>query len=327
MLKAINGFFVKGLLKEYFFIFYMKKILVIGDLNYDLIYEGIVIGQNNDIKPYRVAGGSGLNAAIEFKKAGYSPFLIGKVGDDVYGRCLLEKIESERLDSFIIVDKINPTCVCNIFYLSDKQLGRTIFFDNKNTNDYDLKQLDNIMNEFASIENGYIYLTLYLFVHYQYNMNKCAEYINALKKSKLKIIVDIVPHNLHLHVSKDDLDFLFDEGVYAVVGEYNTFIGLMGDFNKRSDGYCPSYEDYFDISKRYKAEYYICRFGEHNISYQTIYYRAGDELIFIERDKDTGYQRLEDVTRRRGYGEYLTTKALQVLKKNKYTEGGDGCYY
>lgn len=293
----------------------MKNILVIGDLNYDLVYDGIVIGQNNDVKPFRVAGGSGLNACIEFKKAGYSPFLVGKVGDDVYGRCILEKIEIEGLNSFVVVDKVLPTCVCNIFYLKDKDSGRTIFFDNKNTNDYDLKQLNNAMVKLVLTENDYIYLTLYLFVHYQYDMNLCAEYINAIKRSKLKIIVDIVPHNMYLHISGSDLSFLFDGGVFAVIGEYDTFIGLMDDPDKKSHNNCPCYDDYFDISEHYKSEYYICRFGYHNISCQTIFFRLGEELVFIERDKDTGYLSIDDKSKRRGYGDYLTSVALFLIEK------------
>lgn len=295
--------------------FYMKKVLVIGDLNFDLVYNNVIIGQNNDIKPKRVAGGSGLNASIEFKKAGFNPIVIGKVGDDVYGKCVLDKILKENLSSAVVVDKYLPTCICNIIYMSGGGDFRTILFDDESANDYNVDYLRHVIRSNIFDANDYVYLTLYLFVHLKYDINKCCEYIEVLMSIKAKLIVDIVPHNLYLRISMSDFRCLFESNMYMLIGEYHTFLGLMGIEKNVSSNDGPSYDDCIAISEKFHSRFYICRFGYHNISCQTMFYRLEDKVIFIEKNKDTGYLKLDDVMKKRGYGEYLTSLALIELEK------------
>lgn len=85
------------------------KITVIGSLNMDLIVgaphipvpgETIIGGEFNT-----VAGGKGANQAVAAARLGGAVTMVGKVGDDAYGRAQIEGMQADGIDTtFISID-------------------------------------------------------------------------------------------------------------------------------------------------------------------------------------------------------------------------------
>jgi len=77
-------------------------IIVFGSLNMDMVMKVEKMPQPGDtvLSPsYRkVAGGKGANQALAAARAGASVKLFGKVGDDEFGRSLLNSLEKSSVD-------------------------------------------------------------------------------------------------------------------------------------------------------------------------------------------------------------------------------------
>ena len=96
-----------------------KKILVVGSMNMDLIVttnrfpeEGeTVLGCSFSTAP----GGKGANQAVQAAKLGAQVDIIGRVGDDLHGKTLLQSVKDQGVGiENVQTDETTPTAVANI---------------------------------------------------------------------------------------------------------------------------------------------------------------------------------------------------------------------
>lgn len=96
----------------------MKKICVIGSLNMDLVVKVETMpraGQTligSDFK--EVPGGKGANQAVAMARLGGSVSMIGKVGNDSFGKTLIEALKNDKVDTKYIHIEDGPTGVAMI---------------------------------------------------------------------------------------------------------------------------------------------------------------------------------------------------------------------
>ena len=84
------------------------KILVVGSMNMDLYVEGAnrlpAFGESVQCGHYGYTpGGKGANQAVAVAKQGADVFMVGRVGDDAYGKTMKEAMESEGVHTDCVV--------------------------------------------------------------------------------------------------------------------------------------------------------------------------------------------------------------------------------
>ncbi len=96
-----------------------KKILVVGSSNVDFVVKTkrlpssgeTFIGESFSI----VDGGKGANQAVAVKRLGGDVYFMSKIGDDRFGRYVLDSLQREQINNeMIIVDKSKPTGIAMI---------------------------------------------------------------------------------------------------------------------------------------------------------------------------------------------------------------------
>jgi len=137
----------------------VKKIIVIGSTNQDIVIEGGRIPSPGETvfgdTLHFLSGGKGLNQAIAAKNFNEEVLFVGKVGDDIFGYNLIKYFEEIGLNNQI--EKLNSistgTAVINI----DKKGENAITLvkgANDKFNKNDLKILDNYLeNDILLIQN------------------------------------------------------------------------------------------------------------------------------------------------------------------------------
>ncbi|MEQ8964219.1 MAG: ribokinase [Azospirillaceae bacterium] len=93
-------------------------ILVFGSLNMDLVLQApaiprpgeTVLGESYETKP----GGKGNNQAVAATRAGAPVVMAGAVGDDAFGRSLLDNLRAEGIDATAVVTADRPTGIAMI---------------------------------------------------------------------------------------------------------------------------------------------------------------------------------------------------------------------
>ena len=290
-----------------------RRILVIGDINIDILYHNVQFGQNRPHKPIKTVGGTGINASIAFKNEDFFPIIFGKIGADYYGEIILNSLNLEKIDSFLEIDKQKPTCLCNIIYFNNNDILRTVFYDSYNTNDYDINNLKEVISSIHLDNNDYIFLSLYLIPHVDFDLKYCSDFYNVLIETKASIIIDLVPHDIYDLCTFSELKFIFDKPVFAIIAEFRTYMALLNAKYRTCELIVPHEPEYLEIAHNFKSYYHICRFGTGNISNQSVYSVDDNNSInYIEKDMDTGYTLLES-TMKRGFGDVLTSKTLKKI--------------
>lgn len=98
----------------------MKKILVIGSLNMDLVVKVAKLPKLGETilgeTLYENPGGKGANQAVAAAKLGGNVSMIGKLGNDNYGEQLLQNLKNNniRTEGIIRCDKITGTAVIEV---------------------------------------------------------------------------------------------------------------------------------------------------------------------------------------------------------------------
>lgn len=95
------------------------KILVVGSMNMDLVTSAdrfVCAGETISGRSFRTApGGKGANQAISAARLGADVRMIGRVGDDAFGRELIASAAESGVDtSFIQISKTSPTGIADI---------------------------------------------------------------------------------------------------------------------------------------------------------------------------------------------------------------------
>lgn len=102
---------------------------MVGDLVYDLLakVDGVASGTDNFTPIHTEAGGSGANTAYWLARLGAETHFVGRVGDDVFGRYLVEELKSGGVIPHVVRDSSMDTG--KVFVMVDDAGERTMITD------------------------------------------------------------------------------------------------------------------------------------------------------------------------------------------------------
>jgi 3,4-dihydroxy 2-butanone 4-phosphate synthase/GTP cyclohydrolase II len=288
-----------------------KWIFIIGDLNidYKISLKENITGNQVLNKPEPSVGGTALNAAIEFKKI-FEPIVFGKVGNDLEGRFIKDRLEQERIIALLGTATEKSTGTCTMLYHGNDRL---LIKDDMgtNVNDYDLKNLDKALKIADINKIDYVFVV-------GHALTRCGtahtkEMMDKVRATGAVIIFDLVPHTMYQTVPLVDLKFVVNN-VEILIGEYKTFMGFLNDLTPKP---IPSNDDIKKIFQSIPARIINIRFGEGNISHQLTCQRSDDgHLILVLQKSPTGYEKCP-VEQRLGFGDMLTKELI-----DKYDDKG-----
>ena len=105
------------------------RVVVVGDLIYDLLakVDSVAFGTDTFTPIHAEAGGSGANTAYWLARLGVETHFVGRVGDDVLGRYLVEELERAGVVPHVVRD---PSCSTGkVFVMVDAEGERTMITD------------------------------------------------------------------------------------------------------------------------------------------------------------------------------------------------------
>lgn len=290
-----------------------KTVIIISDLNVDeIMYLQDGIGDFHGFDKMREirTGGCAFNAACIFKEEKLDPIIIGSVGNDPDGKLILEDLEKHNLKAFIYLSD-RPTGKSGILYRKD---SREIQSQPQNANEYDLK-ISTIMDSMSLREENLVYITTHIL--FRSDKENISAIINSIYKSRAKIVVDIVPHDIYTYITWDSLCQTFNMTLFMLICELKTFILLNPELNYTIGNEEQIEDQIFEevLEKLYASnldmEYLVLRYGYENIGKQRVYKKIGGKFN-LYMDEETGFRKIQ-IDKRRGYGEILTAKLLKKL--------------
>ncbi|MGF1473399.1 MAG: carbohydrate kinase family protein [Rubrobacteraceae bacterium] len=106
-----------------------SRVLVVGDLLYDLLakVETVAFGTDTFTPIHADAGGSGANTAYWLARLGVETHFVGRVGDDVFGEYLVEKLGGGGTIPHVVRDTSSRTG--KVFVMVDGTGERTMITD------------------------------------------------------------------------------------------------------------------------------------------------------------------------------------------------------
>ncbi|CAN5591992.1 sugar kinase [soil metagenome] len=105
------------------------RIVVVGDLVYDLLakLDAVAFGTDTFTPIHVDAGGSGANTAYWLARLGAETHFVGRVGDDVFGRYLVDELQSGGAVPHVVQDPSHSTG--KVFVMVDGRGERTMITD------------------------------------------------------------------------------------------------------------------------------------------------------------------------------------------------------
>lgn len=89
------------------------KAVAIGELAVDWLSLNRGEDFNTAKNFYRYVGGNATNVAVGMSRLGLDAAIISRVGNDIHGKYLLQKLGSEQVDtSYVSIDPVMPTAQC-----------------------------------------------------------------------------------------------------------------------------------------------------------------------------------------------------------------------
>lgn len=108
-----------------------KKVVVVGDAGVDIIvhYPKFLNAERTNVEyktPFLIGGGTSANTAVALARLGIHPYFIGTVGDDQYGRYVVEDLKKENVNiDYLIVDP--ETNTVGVFAFIDERGERYLW--------------------------------------------------------------------------------------------------------------------------------------------------------------------------------------------------------
>ena len=289
-----------------------RKVFVTGDLNLDCIWRAVSFGGISRVPPPILqVGGSAYNAAAAFNRAGFQAILFGSVGTDQNGDLILDSTAKQGVATFVTRHASKPTGTCNLVYFEGDKHLRSVFYPHPNANIYDIGALRKALH-FATLRaDDLIFSPFHLFEQLDHSHYKCQEFLQTLTDAGSRVIIDLVPHTLYESLTADELNDMIGGPIYMFIGEYHTFLGLLG--RRPSSGMLsPTYTDCELVANAFRADYFVCRYGIGNISQQLLFRSAKGRLLDVGRPTSTGYEEVS-ASDRCGFGDRLTAETLHTL--------------
>ncbi len=182
----------------------MKKIVVVGSINMDVVIRVPhipTIGETVLAKGQQLyGGGKGANQAIAASRLGGNVYMVGRLGDDAYGKKLYNELVNNNVKAKAVEYDTNfPTGTAYI-YVSDKG-DNTIVVNQGANGKLDIEQIKRY--EFILQDADYCVLQM------EIPINTIEYVIDYCKKKKIKVILNPAPAHL---LSDETL-----EGIYMIL--------------------------------------------------------------------------------------------------------------
>ena len=278
----------------------------------DCIWRAVSLGGISRVPPPILqVGGSGYNAATAFKRAGFQAILFGSVGTDQNGDLILASTAKQGLTTFVTRHASKPTGTCNLVYFEGDKHLRSVFYPHPNANVYDIGALRKALHSATLRADDLIFSPFHLFEQLDHSQHRCREFLHTLTEAGSRIIIDLVPHTLYEYLTADELHGMIGGPIYMFIGEYHTFLGLLGR-RPSSDMLSPTSTECELVARTFHADYFLCRYGVGNISQQLVFHSAAGQLVYAGRPTSTGYEELS-AGDRCGFGDRLTAETLRTI--------------
>jgi 3,4-dihydroxy 2-butanone 4-phosphate synthase/GTP cyclohydrolase II len=296
-----------------------KWVFILGDLNidYKIALTENLTGNKILNKPQPETGGTAFNAAIKFKEI-FEPVVFGKVGNDLGGRFIKERLEQERITALLGTSMTQATGICTMMYHDDE---RIIIKDDQiatNANDYDLTNLQKALAIAEINKEDYVFIVGHALTRCGIAHSKAV--MEQVRATGAVIVFDLVPHNMHETISLAELVSVINiDKVEILVGEYNTFMGFLGNkFPKTISSVDDIKDDIKAIFRNIPVKLIDIRYGKGNISRRTICRRSDDRLsVSILVDEETSYAQFEAL-KKSGFGDVLTAELIDRYDHDEF---------
>lgn len=290
----------------------LPRIFVTGDLNVDHVVTDVALGGITRVKFIRRApGGSAYNAAIAFQEAGFKPLLYGKVGTDLNGDVIVDALETRGIHHLIDRDSEKATGTCHIIYFRDQPQLRTIYYSDRNANDYSATSLEQALRAADLHRDDLVFSSLHMYDQTNHDESNCCAFFALLRASGARLIVDIVPHRIYETLDVASICRIVGAPPFMFIGEYRTFMNLIDPAWQDSNG-LPTDTDCSLIARKFAAEYFACRYGVGNISHELLFKRCVSSLVLLGPARQTGYEAVPDPDKP-GFGDQLTANTLRRI--------------
>ena len=208
----------------------MKKIVVVGSINMDVVIRVPripAVGETVLAKGQNLfGGGKGANQAIAASRLGGNVYMIGRLGDDVYGK----KLHQELVKSNVNVEGVEfdpevPTGTAYI-YVSDQGENNIVVNPGANSK-VDRNQIDRYEALFQDAE--------YCVIQMEIPIDTVEYVISLCKKKNIKVILNPAPaHTLSDEAFKDLYMILPNETELGILCNNNGSLEEMADhiYNK-----------------------------------------------------------------------------------------------
>ena len=289
-----------------------SRILVIGDFNVDYLVSQASFGAGGIVeRPEPIVGGTAVNAGRTFKAQGFYPILFGKIGRDSAGTAIIRELESARITALLGESPELSTGECTIIYFSAEN-KRVLIKEDRNANDYDLKNLGDALKLAQLDENDMVFLVGHEFV--RSGSAKVRALLQLLKTTTgAPIILDVVPHNMYERVARQDFADAISTDVTVLLGEFRTFMGFLGEALDQDAR--PDNTSMASILDAFPCKILVLRYGRGDISRQTVIQRQDGGSYQILEEAATGYDQIPD-SEKRGFGDKLTAELLKRFHAN-----------
>lgn len=199
----------------------MKKIIVFGSLNMDLSIHTSKIPKNGETIDgssfFSTPGGKGANQAVAATKSGANTFMIGNIGNDVFGKQLISTLEDYSVNCTYVAETEKNSGIAMIIR---SEGDNRIILDPGANHTLDTNDVSKVLSEIA--ETGDIFLTQF--------ENDHATVLDSIKDAKARKLYTVlnpapakeIPNHVYqsidlLIVNQSECEFL--TGIYPETEE------------------------------------------------------------------------------------------------------------
>jgi sugar/nucleoside kinase (ribokinase family) len=284
--------------------------VVLGDIGLDWCVDSTLSVSftdiNQDIDEHitlnELPGGTGLNFARYAKEEGFTPLLLGKVGNDPAGNYLRQWLTQNGLNEGVDVETFASTL--KVFIAHDN-LGRRLLVADRNNANKHLSENDVLHYEHVLSSCKLVYISGTCLTDRNAPRLKAVKKAITLARSAkgAKIVFDVVPHDLFKIYS--DVTWLvnFIQEMDIIVSQMATIrrllgLGKAGELVSRNIA-----EETIEAFSNY-SDSFVFYFGDRNANWQVSYNGQKNQVLWEETD-------FVAATDKRGYGDRIALRALR----------------
>lgn len=255
-------------------------------------------------------GGTGLNAALAFQKENFEVILFGKVGNDSFGKMIIDWVKKNNFENHILIDAKKKTGICKLYYSSEDQSSFRLPIDYDDANYFDSELLKEWFGTTKISKNDFVFFTGHFLLRNKFKESiKIAE---EFSQTHAKLIFDLVPHKIYNDLEVNSLKDIFKIPIFLTISEYQT-LALLHGFDR---DYIPNIDECNLFFSSINTKYLELRYGKNNISTIMIASKNTQNNSYLVEKKETDFESI-DIKRIKGFGDILTAKTLCNILNEK----------